>query len=145
MQITMSADYALRAVIDLADNSDGRLVAAGEIASRQDIPLSYAVKVLQALARAGIVVCQAGRKGGVRLLRNADELSVLDVVEAVDGPLALNRCLLRPRTCPRDRDCPVHLFWADVQDSVKSQMGKMKVAQFVRKLRAKRELRRAKP
>lgn len=138
MQITMSADYALRAVIDLADSSNGKLVAAGEIARRQDIPLSYAVKVLQALARAGIVVCQAGRKGGVRLLRSADELSVLDVVEAVDGPIALSRCLLRPRICPRDRDCPVHGFWSDVQGSLKLQMGKVKVAHFVKKLKAKR-------
>ncbi|HUS90703.1 MAG TPA: Rrf2 family transcriptional regulator [Phycisphaerae bacterium] len=133
MLITRTADYALRAVIHLADAGADRPVAAAEIARAQGIPPDYVAKVLGALARAGLVTCLPGRGGGARLLRRPAEISVLEVVEAVDGPVLLNRCLLREGECPRDRSCAAHGFWKATQQSLLRTLARAKVSQFCRR------------
>jgi Rrf2 family protein len=130
MQITWTADYALRAVVHLAEHAGEGLVPAAVIARRESIPREYVAKVLRALSRAGIVSSLRGRGGGARLLREPRRLSVLEVVEAVDGPVALNRCLIRPGTCPRDDDCKVHRFWARTQRQLVAAMSRAKISQF---------------
>ena len=86
MRITARADYALRAVTELAA-SGGTLLKRDEIASRQDIPIEFLESVLLALKHAGVVQSQRGAAGGFRLARQASAISVADVVRAVDGPM----------------------------------------------------------
>ena len=131
MQITLTADYALRAIEYLAGAGSGRCVPAAEIAREQEIPLVYVSKVLQALVQAGIAATVPGRSGGARLLRTASRISVLDVVEAVDGPIPLNRCLIRDGECSRDRFCKFHPFWKKTRDSLKKELQRAKLSQFV--------------
>ncbi|MCY2932067.1 MAG: Rrf2 family transcriptional regulator [Planctomycetota bacterium] len=130
MEISLTTDYAVRAVLHLAA-SPGR-VTAGQIARDQNIPRSYVPKVLQALARAGIVAGSSGRGGGVRLCRDPDGLSVLEIVQAMEGPVALNRCLVRPGECPRDMTCPVHRMWARAQEDLLKTLGDTTVADLLR-------------
>jgi Rrf2 family protein len=132
MQITRTADYAVRAVIHLASKSSGACVPAGEISRQQKIPATYAAKVLQLLARAGIVLTTSGRSGGASLLRDPSDISLLDIVEAVDGPVILNRCLREPDACPLNRNCAVHPFWKRTQKMLTDTLRKAKVAQFCR-------------
>ncbi len=115
MEINRTTDYAIRVVMDLALQGPGRRVTSAQIARRQGIPRDYISKVLSTLSRAGIVATLSGRAGGVRLLRPPASLTVLEVLEAMEGPLTLNRCLARKGECPRDRSCQVHLFWARTQ------------------------------
>ena len=104
--LSQTSEYALRAVSYLAKQHP-RMLTVTEIASAADIPAAYLVKVLQALAREDIVVSQRGHGGGVRLARSLDELTMLDVINAVD-PIA------RITSCPlglakhRKHLCPVH-------------------------------------
>ncbi len=131
MQITRLTDYAVRAVLHLAAHGSNGPVPAAEIAREQGIPLDYVPKVLQALSRADLVTTYAGRSGGAQLRRSAEEITVLDVVEAGQGPMALNRCLLRKGQCPRDVFCPVHAVWAAAQSDLKQRLRDTNIAGLV--------------
>ena len=105
MEITRQSDYAVRAVLDLAMLSDDERAFSEAIAGRQDIPAAFLTKIFSRLAAEGIVTTRRGVKGGVRLARPASEITMLEVIEAIDGPIALNRCTRRPSDCPLDATC----------------------------------------
>ncbi len=90
MRVTAKADYAVRAVVELAA-SEGQLVKADELARRQDIPRQFLDNILLDLRRAGIVATQRGSEGGSRLARPAASVTVADVMRAIEGPLAAVR------------------------------------------------------
>lgn len=87
MRVSAKSDYALRALIEMAGGNDGRPVSAEELGRRQEIPHGFLQAILADLRKAGVVVSQRGQSGGWRLARPAEEVSVADVIRAVDGPL----------------------------------------------------------
>jgi len=87
MRVSAKSDYALRALIEMAGGNDGRPVSAEELGRRQEIPHGFLQAILADLRKAGVVVSQRGQSGGWRLARPASEVSVADVIRAVDGPL----------------------------------------------------------
>jgi Rrf2 family protein len=91
MRISAKADYAVRAVVELVDSPDGQPVKAERVANAQDIPLNFLENILGELRHAGIVRSQRGAEGGFRLAKPADEISIADVIRAVEGPLATVR------------------------------------------------------
>lgn len=131
MDITRTTDYAIRAVIFLANQKGDRPVPAATIAREQEIPDIYVSKVLQALARSGLVVTRAGRSGGAMLQRKPEDISLLDIIEAMEGPVYLNRCMVRSRACSRDKHCPMHPFWKDLQKTLTDRLRHATIDQFV--------------
>src|SRR3954471_12599706 len=87
MRVSAKADYALRALIELAGRVDGAPVSAEELGKRQEIPHGFLQAILADLRRAGVVMSQRGQSGGWRLARDAGSVTVADVIRAVDGPL----------------------------------------------------------
>ncbi|MGI8523350.1 MAG: RrF2 family transcriptional regulator [Nocardioides sp.] len=87
MRVSAKADYALRALIEMATRTDGKPVSAEELGRLQDIPSNFLQAILADLRRAGVVMAQRGQSGGWRLDRDAAAVSVADVIRAVDGPL----------------------------------------------------------
>ena len=87
MRVSAKSDYALRALIELAGRVDGSPVSAEELGKRQEIPHGFLQAILADLRRAGVVVSQRGQSGGWRMARPAADVSVADVIRAVDGPL----------------------------------------------------------
>jgi len=87
MRVSAKSDYALRALIEMAGRKDGRAVSAEELGRLQDIPHGFLQAILADLRRAGVVMSQRGQSGGWRMGRPASEVSVADVIRAVDGPL----------------------------------------------------------
>ena len=87
MRVSAKSDYALRALIEMAGDNDGRPVSAEELGRRQEIPHGFLQAILADLRKSGVVVSQRGQSGGWRLARPASEVSVADVIRAVDGPL----------------------------------------------------------
>jgi len=132
MQITQTADYAVRTVVYLATHGGDGPVAAAAIAKEMTIPGDYISKVIQALSRAGLVESVPGRNGGARLARSPSDLSMLEIIEAVDGPVALTRCVIRPGACPRDRYCVVHKFWKKAQRGLVGLLSETKIADICR-------------
>jgi Rrf2 family protein len=111
LEITQQADYAVRAVLELALHTDEVCIASSEIARQQSIPAPFLAKIVARLAAVGIVTTQRGVSGGIRLARPASEITLLDVIEAIDGPVTLNRCMRHPSDCPRSGACAVHPVW----------------------------------
>ncbi len=115
MQITKQADYALRAMLYLAQLPPNERAATSRIADEQAIPPSFLAKIISQLSIAGLIHTSRGAHGGVSLAVSPEKISVLDVVEAIDGPLALNECTLNPMICPSGPDCPLHSLWCEAQ------------------------------
>ena len=115
MQITRQADYALRAILYLARLDPGEKAATSQIAKEQQIPPSFLAKIISQLSIAGIIQTSRGARGGVNLARNPEEISLLDVVEAIDGPVTLNECVNNPSTCSFGDNCPIHSIFCDAQ------------------------------
>jgi len=114
MKLSTQADYAVRAVYELACHEPGAVLHTGDIAAAQHIPSARLAKVVQELARADLVRTQRGQQGGVMLARPAERISVRDVYEAVEGPIMLCRCRQRVEPCGDDA-CDTHAFWSGVE------------------------------
>ncbi|HRF49845.1 MAG TPA: Rrf2 family transcriptional regulator [Anaerolineales bacterium] len=129
--ITRQADYAVRSVLDLALRPDEQAAFSRDIAERQSIPGSFVAKILTRLARVGIVQTQRGITGGVRLSRPANEISLLEVIEAIDGPIALNLCVRGPDLCPLEENCRVHPIWDVLNIDLRQRLGRISFADLV--------------
>ena len=117
MQITRQADYAVRAVLHLARNGEAR-TATSTIAEEQRIPPSFLAKIVSQLSIAGLLHTSRGARGGVTLARTPKEITLLEVIEAIDGPIQLNECVGDTGTCTFDANCPLRPVWCDAQEDL---------------------------
>lgn len=115
MQITRQADYAVRAILYLAEKGSGTRVSTAQIARERNIPLTFLAKIVSQLSVAGIIHATRGARGGVSLARPADKINLLEIVEAIDGPVALNECVIDSDLCPQGDLCTVRAVWCDAQ------------------------------
>ena len=115
MQLTRAADYAVRVMIHLATLPVHEREFLPALAESTGAPLSFLSKVLQALSRARLITSQRGQSGGFAILPRGRNASMRDVIEAIDGPLRLNVCLISARACGRSKWCPAHTVWVDAQ------------------------------
>ena len=118
MQLTREGDYGIRSVLYLARQPYKKISFVTEISEEYKIPRSFLAKILQKLVKAKIVRSYRGVKGGFSLARQAKDISVLDVLEAIEGKLAMNLCLEDKRKCDFSRHCPIHTVWATAQSKV---------------------------
>ncbi len=118
MQITRQADYAIRAVRYLAKQGSSQRVATSTVAREMKIPPSFLAKIISQLSIAGLLHTSRGARGGVSLAREAKDISVLDVVEAIDGPILLNECVGTKKPCSFEEECLVHPIWVEVQQTL---------------------------
>lgn len=128
MHLGQTEDYAVRAVVDLAQHPDTRVE---DVAARTGVPAPHLAKVIQSLARAGIVETTRGRRGGVRLARDPGEIHLRQVIEAMQGPLRLIRCPRRGEGCPLNPECPIFRVWSDLQNSVAAQLEQVRVSDLL--------------
>ncbi len=117
MQITRQADYAVRAVLHLARSGDQR-TATSSIAEEQKIPPSFLAKIISQLSIAGLLHTSRGARGGVTLAREAKDITLLEVIEAIDGPIQLNECVGNNGSCSFEGECPLRPVWCDAQDEL---------------------------
>jgi Rrf2 family protein len=115
MQITRQADYAVRAVAYLAQLGPDRRAATSQIAEEKHIPPSFLAKIVSQLSVAGLLQTSRGARGGVSLARDPEDISLLEVVEAIDGPIVLNECAVDHSACTFSEDCPLQPIWCDAQ------------------------------
>jgi Rrf2 family protein len=108
MQITREADYAIRIMLEVAAAPAGRRTTSGEVARRRLVPRPFVRKIVSRLVSSGLLRSARGGQGGLSLARPADQLTLLAILDAVQPPIAINECVLRPEVCPLRRTCPVH-------------------------------------
>ena len=122
MQITRQADYALRAVIFLSRLDNDQKASTSAIAEEQKIPPSFLAKIVSQLSLAGLIQTSRGARGGVSLARPPEQISVLDVIEAIDGPVMLNECAGNPDNCSFGESCPLQQIWCDTRQELVSRL-----------------------
>jgi Rrf2 family protein len=131
MQLTRAADYAVRVMIHLASQPEDTVVSKTLLAKAAEAPESFLSKILQSLARAGLIQARRGVEGGFSLLSRGAGASLLDVVEAIDGPIALNLCLNSDVSCHRQPGCAAHKVWVQAQSAMLSVLSGAKIAAMV--------------
>jgi Rrf2 family protein len=124
MQITRQADYAVRAVLYLAEQDENGRAPTSRIAQEMRIPPSFLAKIVSQLSVAGVVQTSRGARGGVSLAREPKDITLLEVIEAIDGPITLNECVPDRSACVFGDNCPVHDIWCDTQAKLVEQLGK---------------------
>ena len=122
MQITRQADYAMRAVLYLAQLGSENRASTSQIAEEQNIPASFLAKIVSQLSVAGLLQTSRGARGGVALARKPEEISLLEVVEAIDGPILLNECVADNSTCAFGSDCRLRPVFCDAQAELVSTL-----------------------
>ena len=132
LQLTRDGEYAVRAVLFLASQPLGKISLISEISKAQDVPKSYLAKIMQHLVKVGLVNSRRGAKGGFFLARPADRITLRQTIEAVEGPIYLNVCLIRKGECPRDEICPVHPVWREAQEKLFSVLESKTMAQLAK-------------
>lgn len=118
MQLTREGDYGIRSVLYLARQPYKKISFVTEISEDYKIPRSFLAKILQKLVKGKIVRSYRGVKGGFSLARQAKDISVLDVLEAIEGKMALNLCIVDRKSCEFNRNCPLHSVWMTAQGKV---------------------------
>ena len=115
-------DYAVRAVLDLARHAGQGRRKAREIAQAMAVPERYLPEILGSLVRAGLVQATAGPNGGYALARSPADITLLEVVETAEGPLATGQCLLRGGPCDWEHACPLHEPWTRAQQALSNEL-----------------------
>ncbi len=132
MQIALErrGDYSVRAVIDLARHFGEGRRKAREIAMVMDIPVRYLPQLLAPLVRRGLLMATAGPEGGYALARDPASITVLEVIEAAEGPLESPRCVLRGGPCDWDETCPLHETWGRGRTALAAELGRTTFAEL---------------
>ncbi len=132
--IRRKTEYGIRALVHLALHP-GKEVTAAEIAEEQDVPLEYLQKILQKLTRGGFVGAQRGAYGGFYLAKNPEEINLLEVIELMQGKLAMNKCFLGKDGCNRAPKCVLKYNWLQLEQRIAgflSQITLLDLAEQVR-------------
>lgn len=115
MQLTRAADYAARVMIHLAGLPADSRASRNDLAAVTSAPLHFLGKILQSLVRSGLIHSQRGASGGFTLARAPGGITLVDVIEAIEGPLFLNSCINPGEPCVRSASCAAHKVWAEAQ------------------------------
>ncbi len=121
MMLTKAGEYAVRCMLYLATAKED-VVARRDITEAMDIPGPFLAKIAQELARAGLIQIAQGARGGYRLLKSPRDVTLLDVIEAVEGEIFLNECVFRPGSCGRNTFCGVHQVWHAARDGLRKAL-----------------------
>ena len=119
MQLTMTGEYAIRTVVHLSRLTPGTIAQISDVSKKWSIPEKFLRKIVARLCRAGLVKSHRGVHGGISLARPSDQITLLQVVEEIEGPMALNRCLVEPDFCTRTSVCNVHDVWNETQGKLR--------------------------
>ena len=119
MELTRKGDYAIRGIVYLAGKPLDKVYLLSDIAAAVDVPPTFLAKIFQQFSKMGLVKSFRGTGGGFMLGRDPEKITLLEVVEAVEGPIIPNRCVVAPSDCDRSGDCTVHPVWRLVQEKVR--------------------------
>ncbi len=134
-----NTDYALRLAVNLAKHHGDALLSTRHLAEAEDVSYQLACKLMQKLHGAGLVESNMGPKGGFRLSRAPEEVPILAVIEAIQGPLRLNRCLLGDGVCERQDSCPVREKMGQLQAQMDGYLTEVTLGELVQSRKPKRK------
>jgi Rrf2 family protein len=133
MELTRKGEYAIRGIIYLAQQPPGKVSLVSEIAEATQVPVAFLAKIFQSFAKLGIVSSSRGTGGGFTMGRSPESITLREVVEAVEGPILPNRCLLGGAACDRTAECAVHPVWRKVQVQVEQILESVTIAELAQR------------
>jgi FeS assembly SUF system regulator len=131
IRLSRITDYGIVLMAHLAEQPQDAPRNAREVAAETRLPLPVVSKVLKSLARAGLLVSQRGAKGGYALARPAGQITVPQMIAALEGPFGLTECSLHPGACPQERGCHVREPWQRISRAVQTTLGRITLADLV--------------
>lgn len=114
--LTQTGEYALRAMVYMANKGEGHFSGVKEIAAATDLPTNYLAKILQQLARVKVLESQKGYGGGFKLARRMTEISLMDVIDPLERVEKFEQCVLGQRLCNDEVACPLHNTWKAISE-----------------------------
>ena len=117
MQITRSEEYGLKGLVFLARQPPEKMALVSDISRDQRIPEKFLAKIFQRLSKVGLLRSSRGAKGGFSLGRPASKITLREIIEAIEGPIAVSRCLLKNGECGEEDTCPLRDVWQEAQES----------------------------
>ncbi len=134
MQITRSGEYGLKGLVFLARQPPERLVLVSEVSKEERIPETFLAKIFQRLSKAGLLRSSRGAKGGFALKKPAGLITMREVIEAIDGPIALSPCLRKKGECDEEELCPIYPVWSKAQRELFQVLDNTTVEDLVRQM-----------
>ncbi len=131
LSLRRKGDYAVRAMISVGRHHGTGLRQARQIATEMHIPYKTLTLILAGLVAEGLLEATHGPTGGYSLARDPSDISLLDIVEAAEGPATLDHCVLRDGPCDWEETCPVHDTWARAQDALTRELASISLAEIV--------------
>lgn len=116
MELTKAGGYGIFGVIYLARQPRGKVVSLSEVAEAEDLPEKFLAKIFQNLTRSGLIISHRGARGGFSLARPADQITVKELLESIQGPIHFTRCLSNLGDCNREEICELRKLWKKAQD-----------------------------
>ena len=137
MQFTKAEEYGMQGVLHLADKGKDEVTPLSEISEARDIPEKFLAKIFQALSRSGILRSHRGVRGGFTLAKPPGDITVKDVLEAIQGPYHLTKCISDPDSCPRSSRCAMRDLLTTAQEQLLDVFVKHTLEDMVHLERAK--------
>lgn len=139
MQLTLAGEYAIRTMIHLAENEEKGLIRITEIAIEQNIPENFLRKIIPKLASAGLIKTIKGYNGGITFGKDSNQITPQEIIQAVEGPLAINKCLIDKEFCSNTRWCSVHTLWCDLLVEMRLKLSSKTIKQLAIESKKRRE------
>jgi Rrf2 family iron-sulfur cluster assembly transcriptional regulator len=134
MRITRRDEYGLKGLLFLAQQPDEKIFLVSEISRGQNIPERFLAKIFQQLSKAGVLRSVRGSKGGFSLKKAAAEITMKEVIEALEGPIAINRCLLRKGECGDEQECPLYGVLEEAQEGLVKVLERTTIEDLVKRI-----------
>jgi len=122
MQLTMTGEYALRAMIYICSFPGDNVFQISDIAIKNEIPDNFLRKIIPLLCKSGLLNSTRGAQGGIKLLIPAKDITPLMIIESVEGEISLNKCMIANEFCSNENWCSVHVLWAETQKKIKEML-----------------------
>lgn len=130
MELTRKGEYAIRGIVYLATQPSDQVCLLSDIAAAVDVPQTFLAKIFQQFSKIGLVRSYRGTGGGFVLGRAPEKISLLEVVEAVEGSIIPNRCVTADDECDRSSNCKVHPVWIRVQEQVRDILARVSLKEL---------------
>jgi Rrf2 family protein len=130
MLVTRKTDYAIRCILYLARDDD-QVANVTEVSRNMHIPKTFLAKIFQRLVKAGLVESIRGMNGGFRLAKKPADISLLDIMAAIQGPVGINVCAVNSKKCRRSSTCSVHPVWVELRKEVDRRLREQTIAQLI--------------
>lgn len=131
MKLSAAAELAIRGILVLAEQYGQGPVTLDTVCAKRNLPKQYLTKIFASLARSGLVMPVRGKGGGYMLGREPRQISLLDVIESVEGPVAMNYCQAYPSQC-QEVECRMRPIWSDLQSVVREKLSSTKLSECIK-------------